>query len=86
MPRKSQPPNYQHKAPADCLQLGLRKVLQGKDLERTSVGEIRKQSALSFGFAADGLDCRKEEVQKVTAEIVDARLSLEEARKQSGSR
>ena len=43
---------------AECIRTALRVALQGKDLECISVGEIRKQLALGFGFPAEGLDCR----------------------------
>lgn len=52
------------------LRTGLQEAIRDKDLECISVKEIRTQLAQMFGFAPDGLECRKREIKKLTADVV----------------
>lgn len=56
--------------PAAAIRKVLTETLHGKDLSCISVGEIRSQVALKFGFLADGLETRKREIKKLTADVV----------------
>ena len=60
--------------PAGVLRDAMQEALRNKDLNCISVGEMRALLAKKFGFAATGLDCRKKELRKLTADIVQSML------------
>jgi len=60
--------------PAAVLQDAMREALRDKDLNCISVGEMRSLLAKKFGFAPNGLECRKKELRKLTADIVQSML------------
>ena len=53
------------------LRAALVTAMRNKDLAAVSTGEIRAEIACTFGLADGALDCRKREIRKLTATVVD---------------
>ena len=57
-------------APAATLQNVLKEALQGMDLLKISIGEMRRDLAQRLGFAPDALDGRMDEIKELMREVV----------------